>query len=62
MKVHVPLRLDPKTLETLDKRARALGHTRSAYIRFLIERDLRKEKDNENNALCAYCRARSNNP
>ena len=40
MKVHVPFKLEQPTRDALDRKAKALGHTRSAYIRFLIESDL----------------------
>jgi len=41
MKVHVPFKLEPNTLAALDKRARELGKTRSAYLRELVEKDLK---------------------
>ena len=39
MKVYVPFKIDKIMLDLMIKKAESKGHTKSSYIRYLIERD-----------------------
>jgi len=40
MKIHVTIRIALEWLKILDSRAKAMGRTRSEYIRALIKKDI----------------------
>lgn len=42
VKTYVPIRIPPDLLARMMEKAKQAGHTRSSYIRWLIEKDLRK--------------------
>jgi len=44
MKRNIQIRLEPEKRKQLEKLAKESGHTISSYVRWLLEKDFKKEK------------------
>jgi predicted DNA-binding protein len=46
-KIYVPFKIEKTMLNLMIKKAELLGHTKSSYIRWLIEKDIKEDLTNQ---------------